>query len=380
MLNRPGIQHAVLLAATLLAGAAYGQDDLAPELVVVQPPSATAGTQVQTGAPDVYEVVSGDTLWEICTRFFGDAQYWPTLWSINNEEVTNPHYIYPGQRLRFTAGSDVRPPAVAMGDSSPLLEDLSFDENFKPVVHFLASNRDCAVHVPFGTDQKLDVTLHAPNFVARSPVQALGSIEAAPASKVQLTAGDLVYMKFRNPNDVNCGDIYSLYHPVKELTHPEVRSARLGHVYLVSAEVMVTDVSDKWVTGKILQAYSELTRGELVTDRVPVTGQVRALRMSQDLDGYVVDKANNENLLMQRNQVIYIDRGRADGVQSGTTFWVVRRGDGLTFRSDDDDTALPDEVIGRLVVFSADEHVSTAVMTEQAVDVEVGDRITSRLN
>lgn len=373
------------LAATLAAGPAAAQDlqldttegrtiDGREGLV----PNAPDQQSSSSAAPDVYEVVPGDTLWEICERFFGDSGYWPTLWSVNNTEVTNPHYIYPGQQLRFTPGSDVRTPSLLADGVAPPTEDLSFDENFKPVVHFLASNRDCDIQVPFSATSKQEITLHAPSFVTRSPIQQLGSVEAAAPDKLELSAGDFIYLRFRNPNDVNCGDIYTLYHPVKELRHPEVRSARLGHVHAVTGEVMVTDVSDKWVTAKVLQAFGEFRRGELVTDRVPVSGQVRSLQLSEDLDGYVIDKSHDENLMIQRNQVVFIDRGRSDKVQAGTTFWVVRRGDLLQLKSSSD-SDLPDQVIGRLVVFAADEHVSTAIMTDQALDVEIGDRITSRL-
>ena len=73
----------------------------------------------EEAAADLYSVVPGDTLWHICERFFGDPEYWPTLWSINNEEITNPHYIYPGQYLQFQPGTDLRPPSLLVaGDAA----------------------------------------------------------------------------------------------------------------------------------------------------------------------------------------------------------------------------------------------------------------------
>jgi hypothetical protein len=292
--------------------------------------------------------------------------------------VSNPHYIYPGQRLRFEPGTDVRPPSVLLGDQD--VADLSFDETFEPLFDFVQGERECRLYVPFSSTQAgTPRTLQAASFLARSEVEPLGRLDSAVPGKMNLSLGDTVYLRFRNPDDVSCGDIYSLYHEVKEVRHPEVRSARLGKVYAVSGEVMISDVGDKWVTGKVIQSYGEFSRGELVTERIPVTGQVRTRRASQDLDGYVIDKSHDENLLIQRNQVVYIDRGRSDGVESGTTFWIVRRSDGLQTKKADEDQTLPDQVIGRLVVFSADEHVSTAVLTDQAVDVRVGDRVTSRL-
>jgi hypothetical protein len=343
------------------------------------PNIATAQTSLGgTGTADVYEVIPGDTLWDLCSQIFGDPDYWPTLWSINNEEVSNPHYIYPGQRLRFEPGTDVRPPSVLLGDEK--VADISFDATFEPLFDFIQGEKDCRLYVPFSS-MKVGTprTLQASSFLARSEVEPLGRLDSAVPNRHGVTLGDVVYLRFRNPDDVNCGDIYSLYHEVKEVRHPEVRTATLGKVYAVTGEVMISDVGDKWVTARIIQAYSEFSRGELLTERIPVTGQVRTRTASQDLDGFVIDKSHDENLLIQRNQVVYIDRGRSDGVESGTTFWVVRRSDGLQTKKRDEDQTLPDQVIGRLVVFSADEHVSTAVLTDQAVDVRIGDRITSRL-
>ncbi|MBJ94906.1 MAG: hypothetical protein CMP23_10600 [Rickettsiales bacterium] len=331
-------------------------------------------------AADIYSVVPGDTLWHICERFFGDPDYWPTLWSINNAEITNPHYIYPGQALQFQPGTDLRPPSLLVAGDAEVIDDLSFDENFEPIVHFLSTTQDCALPVPFTSNMDWDIALAAPSFMTRSPLEPLGVVESAVPKRELLSDGDTVYLRFRNLSDVNCGDIYTLYHYVKKVRHPKVVTARLGHSYQVSAEVLVTDVGPKWVTATVVQSFGEFPRGELVTDRIPVTGKVRTLQLDNQIDGFIIDKTHQENLLFQSNQLIYIDRGRSDGVQSGTIFWVLRRGDGLTHLSQRVDNSLPDRVIGRLVVFAADEYVSTAVLTDQAVSVEVGDRITSRLD
>ena len=351
---------------------------LVPASALAQGGGTALGGTSSSESTDIYEVISGDTLWDLCSQFFGDPEYWPTLWSINNEEVSNPHYIYPGQRLRFEPGTDVRPPSVLLRNQK--VADISFDERFVPKFGFIQAEKDCRLYVPFGSEAAGSPrTLQAASFLSRSEVEPLGRLDSAVPGKIRLTLGDVVYLRFRNPGDVGCGDIYSLYHEVKEVRHPEVRSARLGKVYAVTGEVMVSDVGDKWVTARVVQAYSEFKRGELITERIPVTGQVRTRQVSQDLDGFVIDKSHDENLLIQRNQVVYIDLGRSDGVESGTTFWVVRRGDGLTTKKRDEDQTLPDQVIGRLIVFSADEQVSTAVLTDQAIDVRIGDRVTSRL-
>src|SRR6185369_11533031 len=48
----------------------------------------------------IYVIKQGDTLWGLSERFIRDPEYWPDMWS-KNGQVTNPHFIYPGQKLRI---------------------------------------------------------------------------------------------------------------------------------------------------------------------------------------------------------------------------------------------------------------------------------------
>ena len=57
-------------------------------------------TEAQTERPTIYVIQQGDTLWGLCDRFIKDPFYWPNLWA-RNQAITNPHPIFPGQRLRI---------------------------------------------------------------------------------------------------------------------------------------------------------------------------------------------------------------------------------------------------------------------------------------
>src|SRR5450759_950717 len=49
--------------------------------------------------PVIYTIVKGDTLCGLSQRFLNDPYYWPNLWAAN-QTIGNPHFIYPGQRVR----------------------------------------------------------------------------------------------------------------------------------------------------------------------------------------------------------------------------------------------------------------------------------------
>jgi len=48
-----------------------------------------------------YTVKKGDTLWDLSQRFSDTPWQWPDLWH-ENQQLPNPHWIYPGERIRRT--------------------------------------------------------------------------------------------------------------------------------------------------------------------------------------------------------------------------------------------------------------------------------------
>ena len=51
----------------------------------------------------IYTVKKGDTLWDLSQRFIDDPYYWPNVWA-HNPDITNPHLIFPGQKIRVLDG------------------------------------------------------------------------------------------------------------------------------------------------------------------------------------------------------------------------------------------------------------------------------------
>ncbi|WP_039237477.1 LysM peptidoglycan-binding domain-containing protein [Clostridium sp. K25] len=51
--------------------------------------------------PNIYVVVSGDTLFHIAKKFLGRGSKWRQIYNLNKSKIKNPNMIYPGQELRL---------------------------------------------------------------------------------------------------------------------------------------------------------------------------------------------------------------------------------------------------------------------------------------
>ena len=59
-----------------------------------------------------YVIRPGDTLWDIAAAYLKDPFRWPEIFRRNTDVVENPHWIYPGERIRIAA-AEIRDDAVA---------------------------------------------------------------------------------------------------------------------------------------------------------------------------------------------------------------------------------------------------------------------------
>jgi nucleoid-associated protein YgaU len=54
-------------------------------------------------AEQTYTVESGDSLWAIAERFYGDGSQFQRIFDANTDQLSDPNVSHPGQVLRIPA-------------------------------------------------------------------------------------------------------------------------------------------------------------------------------------------------------------------------------------------------------------------------------------
>ncbi len=366
-------------------GLAFAQSPVEPAAAA----STADGMPVPLGG-DTYTIAQGDTLWDISARMLSDPFYWPKLWNLN-EYITNPHWIYPGNLLRFREGTEIAPPQFEVtkpGDPSertmpPIpavpvsIENLQ--EGFQlgaeePIVAApTVSTAPLVIAAPPELDKPLEVNLRQEGIISQSLLSPLGHIYKSESERSLLAEGDELYLKLNDASQAEKGKRFTVYRTLRRVRHPGTR-AYLGYLVKILAELEIVSTGEGVTTAKVLTSYDSIQRGDPITEYVSVLKQVNITSNSASVEGMIVETMVDGATILGNGDVIYLDKGQGDGVRIGNVVDVVRRGDGMALGKDRD-PALPTEVVGRLVVVGTQENTSTAVIVEAIDALKVGDKV-----
>jgi hypothetical protein len=353
-----------------------------------QPP-AEAGGQAGApagGPPDTYTVKPGDTLWDLSGRFLNNPWYWPKVWSYN-PEISNPHWIYPGNVVRFYPAAEEAPTRVEPVAEAPAeegveapkeMEDLSRGTLEKPKE---LDADTVAVVGPYKVGQAPSraITSRHDSFVTSRELEESGVLSAAFEERMMLTFLDRAYARFQTEAPVKPGSLYVIYRTDGKVYHP-VTGALFGYKTTIigAGRVIALDAERKVATVVIAGAYEPIERGNFLGpwgDKMVRRVQPKANRAS--LQGVILDTQSTEVTEIGEHHLVFIDKGKADGVEEGNTFKVLRSGDPYRaeFQRAEYDPDLPDEVVGNLIVVDAKENASTALVNRSIRELTVGDRV-----
>ena len=350
------------------------------------PDSAVPGEGRPEPGVDAYTVKPGDTLWDLSGRFLNNPWYWPKVWSFN-PEIPNPHFIYPGSVVRLHPGGEEGPARmeqVAGTSDDPEapreLDDFTRADMKKP--QEFGEGDEVAVVGPYKIGYVAPKGIYArrDSFVTPRELQESGKIFASFEEKLLLSLHDRAYVRFADKAKVKPGESYEIYKTERPVRHP-VTGELFGYQTTIIGGAKVVAVDDKAVTMDISHAYEPIERGALVGLRMDrMVKQVQKRPNQRQMDGFIIAAQQEIISEIGEHHVVFLDKGRADGVEEGNTFTVVRSGDpyGREMNEIMRDPKLPKEDVGTLLVVDAQQTSSAALVMRSFRELYVGDKVEMR--
>lgn len=344
-------------------------------------------SELAPNAPDEYTVKPGDTLWAISRLYLLRPWRWPELWGMNISEIANPHRIYPGQILYLdkTGGRarlTMRRGAGGSGDGGTI--KLSPRTRFDSLAGMALPTLNPSVIEPF---------LSEPIVVDADTLQAAPRIVAGNDSRVLLSRGDRAYARgnaetplLETPGPLKNFRVFRSATPLKDPGTGEIlgyEAQYLGKAQLQRGEsTTVETTNDKDVitvvpaSVDIIAAREEIRAGDRLLPEPPrqLLSYVPRAPSSQ-VEGRIISVYGNAVQFAAQNQVVAINKGTRDGIDSGHVLAILKNGETILDRTGarKETIKLPNERIGLLMVFRPFEKVSYALVLEITDTPKAGD-------
>jgi chemotaxis protein MotB len=160
------------------------------------------------------------------------------------------------------------------------------------------------------------------------------------------------------------GDLFTVYRRVRRVFHP-MTGEYLGFAIIRLAVVKVAQVDPDLVTVEAVRSYGAVSPGDLVMRfSPPAAEEPRSVAEVGDVSGMIVElQADKAVTLLSQGEVVYLDRGRVDGLLPGDLLELRRKSPGL-----------PSRKIGQLKVLSVEDRTATAKVTKATTRTMRGDR------
>jgi len=314
----------IMMFAIALTGADRA---LAQRMPVIQ---VSGGSVAES---NVYIAQEGDSLWDICDRFFGDPWYWPVLWSIN-PQITNPNWIFPGDTINLSPPVPVSRQKLGYAVSESHYTVMSH--------HKKALARQVG-------------------FLSTKAVEASGVIGNSREEREMLGQFDEVYIRYNGHRKVHTGDKFLIYEVQNKIKHP-VTGKVLGYKIRYLGVTKVLSTKTKMTRNVILMAFREIKRGDKVIPFNSITRMVPPVVNGARVSGHVVGGFTPVHVFAENDYVI-IDRGSRDGLIPGNRFVITSRGDGLSEYRKGNLKDFPREKIGEVMVVYTQKDVCLGIVT-----------------
>jgi hypothetical protein len=313
--------------------------------------------------PELHVVQKGDTLWNLCSKYFGDPWRWPRLWAAN-PLVTNPHWIFPGDIIRL--GGSGGESSVSFAGGEKATKDTS--RNFSSErLAALSSNA---------------VVLREIGFIEAKDLAQAAWVSGSREEKTMLASGDQAYLRFPKDRPIRAGERYSVFetdteHPVLD----PVTGKAYGYLVKVRGDIVVDQIAGNDIArGTITDVVDFIERGARVSSAIRQFRRIEPRPSDVNLDARVVAAFTPAQFLSAERFVV-LNRGRRDGVQVGNRNFVIRRGDGYRAVLEDwekMDPESPKEVVGELWVIDVRENASVAWIARSSKELHVGEMTEMR--
>lgn len=353
------------------------------QLSLVSPAARANVVTLTPNHPERYVVVKGDTLWDISGRFLRDPWQWPDVWN-KNQQIKNPHLIYPGDVITLTWVDGKPQLNVSRGDEPTPAET--------PAATPSESEPEAPSSAPPGPVTKLDPKVRTEPLGGAIPTitpDAILAFLTQPLVVDDRVLKDAAYVTVGLDGRRALGDgsefyargmaksakeHYQVFRPGKALRDPDTHEL-LGYEaqYLADAKLLESGDPAKLQITVVKQEVTPTDRLLEAPEKLPYPSYYPHAP-SKRVNGRIISVIGGVAEVGPQ-AVVAINLGKREGMEEGHVLRIMRHAgkhrDPVTQRYYD----LPDEESGLLMVFRTFDRVSYGLIMRATRPVHLLDAV-----
>ncbi len=299
-----------------------------------------------------YTVQKGDTLWDLSDRFFDSSWVWPDLWS-ENRQISNPHWIYPGERIRIF--------------------------HHKGTESFIGKNVSKSGALKKEPQKELLYYYYSPidriGFIRKAPVIPAGAIFKVKDDKGMISAGDLVFIRTKGDKHLMAGRKYVVYRTLKPIVDKKT-GALIGTQHYPTGIVEITKIEPRFAVARVVQSYRTIEVGNLLMPYKRRSPRIELTQSKKGLNGELIISEEHANIIGD-NDIAFIDKGSKDDVKLGQQYSIYYQEKQRLNTETKEDVLLTQIVYGTLLVLHTEQTTSTVLITRSLQSINPGAKICS---
>jgi hypothetical protein len=307
-----------------------------------------------------YTIQKGDTLWDLSDHFFDSPWLWPELWH-ENDQIPNPHWIYPGERIRLyqKEGSDtftLTPPAR------------------ESVVEESAAEAE----MPEEPDVKIEETvyflypaMHLVGFITKDEITPLATIFDIKDKQRLVDTGDTIYLSYKeeHADKLQRGSTYTIYRRL-DPTPDRKTNRKIGSQYYIVGQVEITRIEPDFVVGDVVASYRAINKNDFILPYARRSPKIPVIPSTPGIDGKLLLSEEHAQLIGDYT-VAFIDKGSEDNILPGQQYAIYHQQEGKQGNK----TILYSPIdYAKFIVLHTEKNVSTVLMTQTDGAVAPGAR------
>ena len=316
-----------------------------------------------------YTIQKGDTLWDLSNHFSDSPWLWPELWE-DNDQISNPHWIFPGERIRLYKKSGAQT-VIQTDPAAPVT--ITPEEPVKPVKPMVGKKKSG----PFFNYPSIDKV----GFIRKPPVTPIGTIFEILGRKVMISEGDVVYVR-PSANAPQGSLIPGSRHAIFRYLEPtEERDSMetIGVQHYILGILEVTKKEQDMVSARILKSFRPINVNDMLMPFNQRPTKIEIKPSTPGIDGQIIISEDHTRLTGDF-MLAFIDKGSADNIQVGQQYSVYVQQKRSLEKGEMLSKQLPPVDYGTILVLHTEHTTSTVIVTNALKAINPGERFRTPIN